>query len=982
MSIRRSLCLLVALTVGTAGVRYGNAQAIKQNPNITIDQVVRTYPANSSDVSGSDFDAFRRTLGNRIECADDKSIFGHLKQVLESKGIFPLTATFSDSHTAYLLNIAEWQPSLLGTYQITEDDWIAYRRVRHNGSCTLVTTGSKKNTTNDPLLYGINNVIFLGINHFRGSPDLNSISLGYDISTTPDTPQNVQDLGALLYALLGATLPTSTAPTGGGGAANAPDVLIALAQLTNPPRLPFFVNVTLSATMSSLGGLPDAQVGIPYSATVSATGGNGVYTFVVSSGSLPAGLVLDPQSGTISGTPSVGAPAQPFTLLAEDNSGAGNRQIIQSKITVWPSLVLDLTSPVSVSGELSDGIVGLPYHSSITATKGIAPYTYSLTDASKALFDGLSLDSSTGVISGLPKKTTLPNATVSFIITESSVPPQSRTTKPIRFNLGSRQADSTPQPEKALAVDLSASGQLSAGAVGVPYISAIVAKGGKPPYTYSLAAGSSLPSGLALNPLTGVISGVPTQVTSSPVRISFTVSDSTASSGGTPSPVTLMVQALTKINSSLPVAPVAVTAKLGVAPDGQPYTTNVKSSAATIDTRYTCAECRYYGFTITGDGTLTGNAKQSGIMSVIARTDGDERALPISVDSSTPVAPAVPPTPPPSLVITPTPLNVLSGATLGAVTGVPYLLQIGLDGYQYSCPACQSGALDTLNISASGEITGQPAAQATFWATISANNGGITFAVPVKLVVMAPGLALSLAAGGASQQNQGNAQGPPSQNGTQPGGANGPSQKGNKGQSQQGGNQNAGGPANQGNNTQNNTSSASQAVKCAFSVGSPCTFSRTVRSDDREFVDFSMGVVVPGPKERVFTSPTSSSITTHTDVYALLDLFPFFLVSPKNGLPPHFVVGLPVTSQVFHRPIFGVSENISSWTGLERLGFPQMSLFGGVVYMKQQLLTSTGTLVPDRATKAVFGVEVSVSSLVGKIGSAAKGASSKSGSGK
>jgi hypothetical protein len=981
MSIRKSLCLLVALTVGTAGVRYGNAQAMKQNPNITIDQVVRTYPANSSDVSGSDFDAFRRTLGNRIECADDKSIFGHLKQVLESKGIFPLTATFSDSHTAYLLNIAEWQPSLLGTYQITEDDWIAYRRVRHNGSCTLVTTGSKKNTTNDPLLYGINNVIFVGINHFRGSPDLNSISLGYDISTTPDTPQNVQDLGALLYALLGATLPTSTAPTGGGGAANAPDVLIALAQLANPPRLPFFVNVTLSATMSSLGGLPDAQVGIPYSATVTATGGNGVYTFVVSSGSLPAGLVLDPQSGTISGTPSVGVPSQPFTLLAEDNSGAGNRQIIQSKITVWPSLVLDLTS-VSVSGELSDGIVGLPYHSSITATKGIAPYTYSLTDASKALFDGLTLDSSTGVISGLPKKTTVANAAVSFIVTESSVPPQSRTTKPIRFNVGPRQADSTPLPEKALAADLSPSGQLSAGAVGVPYISAIVAKGGKPPYTYSLAAGSSLPLGLALNLSTGVISGVPLQVTSSPVQISFTASDSTASSGGTPSPITLTVQAPTMINSSLRVAPVAVTAKLGVAPDDKPYATKVKSSAATVDTRYSCSECGYYGFSITDDGVLTGSAKQSGIMSVIARTNGDEKALPIMVDTSIPAAPALPPAPPPSLVITPTPLNLLSGSIFGAVTGVPYLLRIGPGTYQYSCPACQGGALDTLNISASGEMSGQPATQATFWGTISANSGGTTFAVPVKLVVMPPGLALSLAAGGAPQQNQGNAQGPANQSSMQPGGANGPSQKGPKSQSQQGGNQNGGGPANQGNNTQNSTSNASQAVKCAFSVGNPCTFSRTVRSDDREFIDFSMGVVVPGPKERVFTSPSSSSITTHTDVYALLDLYPFFLVSPKNGLPPHFVVGLPVTSQVFHRPIFGVSENISSWTGLERLGFPQMSLFGGVVYMKQQLLTSTGTLASDRATKAVFGVEVSVSSLVSKIGSATKGASSKSGSGK
>src|ERR1035441_10580027 len=98
MSNRTSLCLLVALTVGTAGLRYGNAQAIRQNSNITVDQVVRTYPANSSDLSGPDFDAFRRTLGDHIECADKKSIFGHLKQVLESKGIFPPTATFSDRH--------------------------------------------------------------------------------------------------------------------------------------------------------------------------------------------------------------------------------------------------------------------------------------------------------------------------------------------------------------------------------------------------------------------------------------------------------------------------------------------------------------------------------------------------------------------------------------------------------------------------------------------------------------------------------------------------------------------------------------------------------------------------------------------------------------------------------------------------------------------------------------------------------------------
>jgi hypothetical protein len=875
MSNRTSLCLLVALTVGTAGLRYGNAQAIRQNSNITVDQVVRTYPANSSDLSGPDFDAFRRTLGDHIECADKKSIFGHLKQVLESKGIFPPTATFSDRHTAYLLHVAEWQPSLLGTYQITDDVWIAYKRVRHNGSCTLVTTGSKKNTTNDPLLYGINNLIFLGINHFEGGPDLNSISLGYDISTTPDTPQNVQDLGSLLYALLGATLPTSTVSTGGGGAANAPDVLIALAQLTNPPRLPFFVNVTLSATIVSLGGLPDAQVGVPYSATATATGGNGVYTFVVSSGSLPSGLVLDPQSGAISGTPSVAGPPQPFTVLALDNSSQGNRQSITTQIAVHNSLVVDLAS---------------------RSTQG--------------------------------------------------------------------------QPED--------------GSVGMPYVSAITATGGKSPYKFSLSAGSSLPSGLSLNSSSGLISGVPTQVTPAAIQVSFTVSDSTTNASGVPTPVTFTVQKPIMINNSLFVAPVGVTAKLRIAPNCTPFTTRVTFTTATSNTRYICPECDYYGFAIRDDGTLTCSAKQkgtkSGIMSVIAITNGDEKALPIAVDTTIPAPPATLPPPPASLVIPAVSLTLLSGKTLGGVTGVPYLLQMGTSPYQYSCPACQNGNLDTMTVSASGEMSGTPANKGTFWATIDATQGGNASALPFKLVVVDPGLTLSLGGAAPAQQNQGNAQGPTNQNGTQPGGANGPSQKGAKSQSQQGGNQNGGGPANQGNNTQNSTSNASQAVKCAFSVGSPCTFSRTVRSDDREFIDFSMGVVVPGPKERVFTSPTSSSITTHTDVYALLDLFPFFLVSPKNGLPPHFVVGLPVTSQVFHRPIFGVSENISSWTGLERLGFPQMSLFGGVVYMKQQLLTSTGTLAPDRATKAVFGVEVSVSSLVSKIGSAAKGASSKSGS--
>src|ERR1700684_1416010 len=47
------------------------------------------------------------------------------------------------------------------------------------------------------------------------------------------------------------------------------------------------------------------------------------------------------------------------------------------------------------------------------------------------------------------------------------------------------------------------------GTVGQAYSSSLVASGGTPPYGYSIISGS-LPTGLALNALTGAITGTPT----------------------------------------------------------------------------------------------------------------------------------------------------------------------------------------------------------------------------------------------------------------------------------------------------------------------------------------------------------------------------------------------------------------------------------------------------------------------------------------
>jgi hypothetical protein len=72
--------------------------------------------------------------------------------------------------------------------------------------------------------------------------------------------------------------------------------------------------------------LPSGTVNAPYTATISATGGTGPYTFAVSSGTLPAGIVLNPTTGALTGTPTTSGTSN-FTITATDTSTgcAGNR---------------------------------------------------------------------------------------------------------------------------------------------------------------------------------------------------------------------------------------------------------------------------------------------------------------------------------------------------------------------------------------------------------------------------------------------------------------------------------------------------------------------------------------------------------------------------------------------------------------------------------------------------------------------------------
>jgi hypothetical protein len=97
------------------------------------------------------------------------------------------------------------------------------------------------------------------------------------------------------------------------------------------------LTITVSAPALSIttGSLPPGTVGAAYSADVTATGGTGKATWAASG--LPAGLTINSQTGTISGTPDASG-SFPVTITAT----AGTTASVTITLTISPAAV---TSP-------------------------------------------------------------------------------------------------------------------------------------------------------------------------------------------------------------------------------------------------------------------------------------------------------------------------------------------------------------------------------------------------------------------------------------------------------------------------------------------------------------------------------------------------------------------------------------------------------------------------------------------------------------
>jgi len=142
------------------------------------------------------------------------------------------------------------------------------------------------------------------------------------------------------------------------------------------------MNITCTSCAPGTLLLPAGNPGVPYSATLTATGGKMPYTWCVietsgacdngSQGALPLGLTISTDSsgeGIISGTPTTpGVPAQ-FTVQVSDS------ETIVSRATAPLTLTIFDIGPKT----LPNGSLNTPYAQNIVAIGGIPPYTFTLT---------------------------------------------------------------------------------------------------------------------------------------------------------------------------------------------------------------------------------------------------------------------------------------------------------------------------------------------------------------------------------------------------------------------------------------------------------------------------------------------------------------------------------------------------------------------------------------------------------------------------
>ena len=421
--------------------------------------------------------------------------------------------------------------------------------------------------------------------------------------------------------------------------------------------------------------IPAGTNGAAYSQLITAVGGNAPYTFALTSGSLPTGLILDP-NGLLHGTPTTPSSGS-FTFTATDVDGNTGFRPYNFSIGTAGGITISPGSP------LPAGTQGVAYSQTLTASGGSgAGNVFSISAGS--LPPGLSL-SSGGVISGTPSAGGPYSFTASVIDNAGNTGTQAYTlniTVPIIVHPSS----------------------LPNGTTGTPYNQTVTATGGTGPYTFAVTAGT-LPTGLSLA-AGGGLTGTPTVAGA----YSFTIqaTDSGANTGSRAYNVTINTAPLTINPTSLPAGAV-----------GTAYSQTIVASGGNGSYSYAVISGSLpTGLSLNGaTGAITGTPSAGGTFNfTVQGTDTSPntgtRAYSVNIGAN-------------SLTVTPVSLP-------NATQGVAYSQTVSASGgvgapYAFTVSAGALPAGLSLN-GATGAITGTPSgsgpATFTIRATDSFNNFG------------------------------------------------------------------------------------------------------------------------------------------------------------------------------------------------------------------------------------------------------------------
>jgi hypothetical protein len=262
----------------------------------------------------------------------------------------------------------------------------------------------------------------------------------------------------------------------------------------------FTIQISAPLTITTASPLPQATVDRAYSQILAASGGEGPYTWSITSGSLPGGLTRS--VATISGTPSATG-SFTFTARVADSSTPTAQAVTKEFTIVVVAVTITTTSPLPV------GMSGKAYSQTLAAVNGITPYTWSIQSGLSALTAAgltLNVDKIEGTATGN-------GGTLNFTV---------------RVRDGGTPAitvDKSFSLQILPALTITTASPLSSGILGDAYSQTFAASGGTGPYTFSLVSGT-LPAGLSLNGPT--LNGTHTNVGTSNFTIRVTDSNAPA----------------------------------------------------------------------------------------------------------------------------------------------------------------------------------------------------------------------------------------------------------------------------------------------------------------------------------------------------------------------------------------------------------------------------------------------------------------------